>query len=305
MKLKIIFLGTSGSMPTAERGLTSIIIRREGEVLIFDCGEGSQRQMIRAGFSPMKIDAIFITHYHGDHFLGIAGLVQTLSLMDRERKLEIYGPPGTEEKIGTFLTLPTFTLKFEVQIQDITPGAGIRRKGYEIRTCETQHGVPGIAYALVEDERPGKFYPEKAEELGVKPGPDFSRLQNGEEIEAADGSIVKPDQVMGPPRPGRKIVYSGDTKPIDQMIKFSQGADILIHDATLASDLQELADEGGHSTPIDAAKIAKEAGVERLILTHVSPRYPDSSELEDEAKEVFPDTRVAEDFMELEVELKD
>lgn len=292
-------------MPTSERGLTSIVIRREGEVLLFDCGEGSQRQMVRAGISPMKIDAIFITHFHGDHFLGIAGLVQTLSLMDRERELEIYGLPGTEEKIGTFLTLPTFTLKFEVQVRDLKPGSGIRREGYEIRTCETKHGVPGIAYALVEDERPGKFYPEKAEELGVKPGPDFSRLQRGEEVKTPEGQIVKPGQVMGPSRSGRKIVYSGDTRPIDRMVKFAQGADILIHDATLASDLQELADEGGHSTPSDAAKIAKEAGVGRLILTHVSPRYPDPTELEEEAKEIFPNTVVAEDFMELEVKLKD
>lgn len=302
--MKITFLGTSGSMPTDKRGLASIALRRKGELLLFDCGEGTQRQMIHAGISPMKVDTIFVTHFHGDHFLGIAGLIQTLSLMDRERNLEVYGPSGIEEKIDTFLDLPIFKQKFEVQTEFLSPDSPIRCDGYEVRACEVDHGVPGLAYALVEDERPGKFYPERAEKLGVERGPDFSRLQEGEEVTAEDGSVVKPDQVMGPSRPGRKIVYSGDTRPTDRMIEFAEGADVLIHDATLDDDLKDLAFKGGHSTATDAAKVAKEAEVESLVLTHISPRYSDPSELREEAREVFPDTVLAEDFMEIEVELK-
>ncbi|MBS3815823.1 MAG: ribonuclease Z, partial [Hadesarchaea archaeon] len=274
--MKIIFLGTSGSMPTKERGLSSIAIRREGEVLLFDCGEGTQRQMIHAGISPMKINSIFITHFHGDHFLGIAGLIQTLSLLDREEKLEVFGPEGTKEKINDFLELPIFTQEFEVEVREISSGAEVRRDGYVIQSLETEHGVPALAYALVEDDRPGKFYPEKAKELGINPGPDFSKLQDGEEVKNQEDEVVKPSQVMGSPRPGRKIVYSGDTTPLEEMIEFSRDADVLIHDATLSGELQELAEEGGHSTVVGAARIGKKAGVDRVVLTHISPRYSDS-----------------------------
>lgn len=303
--MRIFFLGTGGSMPTSERGLTSIAIRYQGDILLFDCGEGTQRQMIRAKISPMKINAIFITHFHGDHFLGIAGLIQTLSLLDRKRKLEIYGPPGCREKIEKLLEIPIFTLKFEVIIRDLEPGAIIERGGYKIKTCMTEHGVPGIAYAFMEDERPGKFHPEKAEKLRVKPGPNFSKLQKGEKVKNENGDIVKPDQVMGPPRPGRKIIYSGDTRPNKQIINLSQDADLLIHDATLDNDIRKLAEEGGHSTALQAAETAKNANVDKLILTHISPRYPDAELLEREAKEVFPNTIAAKDLMEIKVKLKD
>ncbi|KXB02324.1 hypothetical protein AKJ45_00090 [candidate division MSBL1 archaeon SCGC-AAA261F19] len=291
-------------MPTAERGLAAVAIKRHGELLLFDCGEGTQRQMVRAGLSIMKIDSVFITHFHGDHFLGVPGLVQTMSLLDREKELEIYGPEGIEEKIETLLRIPHFTLKFGVKIHDIDPDEEIRRSGYRIKTCKTDHASPGIAYALIEDERPGKFYPKKAKGFGIEPGPSYSRLQNGECIKLPDGKVVKPEQVMGPPRPGRKIVYADDTRPSKQIVQISQGADLLIHDGTFAGELQEIAAEAGHSTVEEAAKIAKEAGVRQLVLTHISPRHTNSSKLEKQAQGIFPDTVIAHDLMELEVKPK-
>jgi ribonuclease Z len=303
--MKLTFLGTSGSMPTAERGLPAVALKRGGELLLFDCGEGTQRQMVRAGLSPLKLDAVFLTHFHGDHFLGLPGLVQTMSLMDRERKLEVYGPPGIVERVGALLQIPLYTPMFDVELRGLEPGRELRREGYSIYTCELDHNVPGIAYALVEGERPGRFDPDKAKELGVKPGPDFSRLQAGEEVESLNGRVVKPGQVMGPPRPGRKLVYANDTRPSERIIDLARGADVLIHDCTLADDLEERALESGHSTPKFAAGVAREAGVSKLVLVHVSPRYTDTSELLEQAKKVFPNTVVAHDLMELEVKLQE
>ncbi|MEA1905279.1 MAG: ribonuclease Z [Candidatus Hadarchaeota archaeon] len=303
--MKLTFLGTGGSMPTAERGLSAIALKRVGELLLFDCGEGAQRQMVRAGISPLKLDAIFITHFHGDHFLGLPGLVQTMSLMDRERKLEIYGPSGTETRVDALLRIPLYTLKFEVELRDLKTGQELRRGDYTIHTCELDHNVPGIAYALIEDRRPGRFDPEKAQELGVKLGPDFSRLQSGEEVKVSGDKAVKPEQVMGPPRPGRKIAYAGDTRPSERVVELARDADVLIHDCTLSDDLEERALESGHSTPRLAAEVAKKAGVRKLVLVHVSPRYPDTSELLEQAKKVFPNSVVAHDLMELEVMLQE
>ncbi len=303
--MKIIFLGTGGSLPTKERGLTSIAVRRKGELLLFDCGEGTQRQMTWTEVSPMKIDTILLTHFHGDHFLGIPGLIQTMSLMDRERKLEIYGPPGTQEKISNLIQIPIYTEKFEVEIKELTPGNQIQREEYYIETAEPDHSINEIAYALTEKQRPGKFYPEKAKELGLEPGPEYARLQKGESVKLSDGSIVKPDQVLGPARPGRKIVYSGDTRPSENICELAEGANVLIHEATFGSDLEEEAEVAGHSTAKGAAEIAEEAGVDRLFLIHASPRYPDLSVLEEEAKEIFQNTVFAEDLMEVEVSFKD
>ncbi len=303
--MKIIFLGTGGSLPTKERGLTSIAIRRKGELLLFDCGEGTQRQMTWTEVSPMNIDTIFLTHFHGDHFLGIPGLVQTMSLMDRERKLKIYGPPETKEKVSKLIQIPTYTEKFEVKIQELEPGEKIEREEYFIETAEPDHSVNEIAYALNEKQRPGKFHPEKAKNLGLQPGPKYARLQNGESVKLSDGTIIKPEQVLGPPRPGRKIVYSGDTRPSENIKELARDADVLIHEATFGSDLEEEAEVAGHSTAKGAASLAEEAGVERLFLTHRSPRYSDPSVLEEEAREVFPNTVFAEDLMEVEVELKE
>lgn len=260
--------------------------------------------MARAHLSPMKLDAIFITHLHGDHFLGLAGLVQTLSLMDRTRPLEIYCPSGDRERIETYLRIPYYTLTFDVGVHELKPGDELRRKGYRILTSDVDHPVPSLAYALVEDERPGRFDPERAMALGVKAGPDFSRLKAGETVKLRSGRVVKPEEVVGPPRPGRKIVYAGDTRPSEHIIELARGADVLIHDCTLADELAEKAAESDHSTPSEAAEVAKGAGVKQLVLIHVSPRYEDDSVLLKQAKQIFPNTVVARDLMVLEIPLQ-
>ena len=302
--MKLIFLGTGGSIPTPERGLPAIALKRERELLLFDCAEGTQRQMARAGVSPMRLDAIFITHLHGDHFLGLAGLVQTLSLMDRERKLEIFCQKGEGKRIESYLQIPHYTLTFDLEVRELEPGEELRRRGYRILTSEANHNVPSLAYALVEDERPGKFYPDKAIVLGVEAGPDFSRLKAGESVKLRDGSIVRPEQVMGPPRPGRKVAYTGDTRPSKRIVELARGADVLIHDCTLADELAEKAAESAHSTPSEAAEVAKQADVKQLVLIHISPRYEEDTVLLEQAQKIFPNTVVARDLMELEIPLK-
>lgn len=303
--MKLIFLGTSGSIPTTERNLPAIVLRRDRELLLFDCAEGTQRQMARAGVSPMRLKAVFLTHFHGDHFLGLPGLVQTLALMNRTDELEVYGPPGTVELVEKLLGLGYYTLTFKVQAHDIEPGGELRRDEHVIKTCEVEHTVQSLAYAAIEDPRPGKFYPEKAIALGVKRGPDFSRLRSGQSVELASGRVVKPGQVMGPPRPGRKVVYAGDTRPCERVVELARGADVLIHDSTLANELLDKAIESGHSTPQEAAEVAKKAGVKQLVLIHISPRYVDDAVLLKEAQKIFPNVIVAKDLMELEVRPKD
>ncbi len=298
--MKLIFLGTSGSIPTPSRGLSSMALKREGELLLFDCSEGTQRQMTRAGLSPLKVDAIFLTHFHGDHFLGVPGLVQTMALMKRERDLDIYGPPETRKRIKKLLSIPLFTLTYNVNIHDVNPGEEIKRNGYTIKTCKTDHSVPGLAYALVEDERPGKFDEKKAKKLGVKKGPDFSRLQKGKKVKV-NGKVVKPEDVMGPKRPGRKIVYSPDTRPCTRVINLAKNADVLVHEATFANDLEEKAHNNFHSTPKQAAEVAKKAGVKKLFMIHVSTRYKKCSTLEAQARKIFPESVVPEDLTEFEV----
>jgi len=300
--MKLVFLGTSGSIPTVQRGLPAIALKRDRELLLFDCAEGTQRQMALAGLSPMKLSKIFITHLHGDHFLGLAGLVQTLSLMGRTKKLEVYCPPGMKERIERYLGIPFFTLMFEVEVHELEPGEELVQEGYAIKTCGVEHPVPALAYALIEDPRPGKFYPEKAIALGVKPGPDFSRLKAGQSIKLRDGRVIKPEQVTSHPRPGRKVVYAGDTRPCESVTELARGADVLIHDCTLADELAERAAETGHSTPAEVAKIAKLADVKQLVLVHISPRYEDDdSALLAQAKQIFPNTVIARDLMELDV----
>lgn len=300
----MIFLGTGGSIPTPSRGLPAIAVKRERELLLFDCGEGTQSQMARAGVSPMKVKAVFLTHFHGDHFLGLPGLVQTMALMNRGEELEIYGPRGVAELVEKLLDLGYYTLTFQVRARDVKPGEELRRQGYRVQTCEVEHTVESLAYAIVEDPRPGKFYIEKALELGVKPGPDFSRLQAGQSVELPGGRVIKPEQVMGPPRPGRKVVYAGDTRPCERLIELARDADVLIHDCTLTGELIDKAVESGHSTPAEAAEVARRAGVKQLVLVHISPRYTDDAELLEEARQVFPNVIVARDLMELDVQLR-
>jgi ribonuclease Z len=302
--LKVIFLGTSGSLPTPKRSLPAIAVKREKELLLFDCGEGAQAQMAKAGLSPLRVNAIFLTHLHGDHFLGLAGLVQTMALLGRETPLRIYCPHEDEERVWEYLRLPRYTVTFDLSVEGLRAGSELRREGYRIATCDVVHPVPAIAYSLIENERPGRFYPERAMELGIKPGPDFSRLQAGETVRTANGRVVRPADVMGSPRPGRKITYTGDTRPSDEIVDFAAGSDLLIHDSTFSAELTEKAVESSHSTAAEAAEVARRAGVGMLALFHISPRYTDPSVLLEEARGIFPETLAPEDLTEISIPLK-
>lgn len=306
MSLSVIFLGTAGSVPTAKRSLPAILIQRKGEQIMFDCGEGVQRQMIktRAGFhKKMKV---FVTHMHGDHVLGLPGLLQTMALLDREEKLEVYGPPGINRFIENIRETVQFVLTFPVEIREIEKaGVACEQEEYTVRAVWADHVIPNLAYALVEKPRPGKFHPEKAKALGVPIGPLWSRLQHAHKIKLPSGKVVEPQDVVGSPRPGRKIVYTGDTRPFRGFAKFAADADLLIHDATLDDTMAERAEEDGHSTPSQAAKNAKKATVKQLILMHVSARYDDTRVLLEQAGKIFKNTQVAEDFMKIEIPLLD
>ncbi|MCD6572290.1 MAG: ribonuclease Z [Thermoplasmata archaeon] len=303
MQLEIIFLGTGGSWPTVKRNVSAIAIKRGGEILLFDCGEGTQRQIQKSKLSYMQISKIFITHYHGDHFLGLPGLIQTMQLNDREKPLYIYGPRGLRNLISQILSLGYFTPTYEIVATELNDNCSIKFDGYTIKTLKVDHNVPTLAYSLEEDERPGRFNKEKALELGIPEGPLFSKLQKGKTIEI-NGKKITPDMILGPKRPGRKIVISGDTRPLEKLVDFAKNADALIHDATFHSELEETAVEYGHSTAKQAAEIAKRANVERLFLTHISPRYMDSKPLEEEARELFANSIVPKDFQSFEIRLK-
>ena len=302
--IEVHFLGTSASVPTPTRSLPCIAVRRRGELLLFDCGEGAQRQMMLAGVGFSRRMRIFITHLHGDHVLGLAGLLQTMSLMGREDKLSIYGPRGLAEFIEALERTLNFTPGYEVEVVEVDEGLVCRGEGYEVRAARVEHGVPALAYALIEDPRPGRFMPERARELGVPEGPLWKQLQRGEPVEV-DGRVVRPEEVMGPPRRGLKLAYSGDTAFCEAMVRLAEGADLLIHEATFDDSLADRATEEGHSTASQAAEVARLAGVKRLILTHISPRYQDASILLSQASRVFREVRVAEDFMKVELRYED
>lgn len=303
--LRIIFLGTGGSLPTRNRNPSAIMINREGELMLFDCGEGTQQQMMRAKTGMKALTSIFVTHFHADHMLGIPGLIQTMSFLGRTEPLRIYGPHWVGEFVKMLSALGYYKLHFEVEAIELVPGEIIKRNGYHIQALKTDHSVPSLGYALVEDSRKGRFDREKAIALGVPPGPLFSKLHNGEVIEV-NGLLIRPDEVVGQLRPGRKIVYTGDTRPCESILVASRGADMLIHDGTLASDQVEWAKESKHSTAFEAATLAKEAGVSHLVLTHISSRYTDDvSSLLGEAQAVFENVIIAEDLMEMDISLKD
>ena len=304
MSLHVIFLGTGGSVPTPKRGLPAVLVTRKGEQVMFDCGEGVQRQMTKAGGGFHRKTKIFVTHMHGDHVLGLPGLLQTMALLDRQRKLEIYGPTGIKRFLECIRETVQFVLTFQVEIHEIEEaGTVCEEEEYVVQATRANHVVPSLSYALVERPRPGRFNPIKAKKMGVPEGPLWSRLQQGHKVKSHSGKIIKPEQVVGPSRPGRKVVYTGDTRPSDDIAKLALGADLLIHDATLADDLAEKASEDGHSTPTQAAQTAKKARVKQLILTHISARYDDANLLLDEAVKVFKRTRVAEDLMRVEIPL--
>ncbi len=298
--MKLIFLGTGGSYPSPKRNVPAIAVKYQGDIILFDCGEGTQRQFMRSSSSFMDVKKIFITHFHGDHFLGIPGLIQSMNLNDREEELEIYGPTGNKSMCKQLVRLGYFRPNFPVKVFDLSPGAILRFDGYSVETTLSDHNVPSLAFALKEDDKKGRFDRERAIELGVPVGPLFSRLHEGNSVEV-QGRKVKPDQVVGPPRKGKKLVYTGDTRPCNEICKLAENADILIHDATLESEMSDIALDRGHSSVKYAAQIAKRAGVKKLLLFHMSPRYNNVKGLEMEAREIFGNTDIPSDLYEFEI----
>jgi ribonuclease Z len=299
MDLDLVFLGTSGSAPTARRAPTALLVRRGGERLLFDCAEGTQRQLMRSSVGLPDLNEIFITHLHADHYLGLPGMLKTFALRQRDSALTVYGPPGLRDLYGS-LGRVFGRLTYPVEIDELRAGETLERDGYRILVFPVEHGVSAVGYALVEDERPGRFDVEKAESLGIPHGPERGALQRGETVTLADGRVLTPDEVVGAARPGRRIVIPGDTAPAETVRLLAEGADVLVHEATFANEEADRAAETMHSTARQAAEVARDAGVRLLALTHVSPRYF-GSELLGEAREVFPDTVLPRDFDTIEV----
>lgn len=301
--MHVTFLGTSGAIPSAERNTSAVLVRRSGERFLFDCGEGTQRQMMRyrTGFD---VSHVFLTHLHGDHILGLPGLCQTWDFNDREASLAVHTPPGTKPAVESLLGMAGTDPAYPVSVHEARPGSVVvQGDEYEIRAFRTEHRTQSVGYALVEDERKGRFDREKAESLGVPVGPKFGELHSGNSVELEDGTVVHPDQVVGPSRPGRRLVYTGDTRPTDVTVSEARDADLLIHDATFADDNADRAHQTGHATAREAADIASRAGTKRLALVHISTRYGGVVDrLASEAREAFDgEVFVPDDGDELDV----
>ena len=292
MDLEVLFLGTAGSTPTARRGLPATLVTLGGERILFDCGEGTQRQLLRS-VGLIDLEQVFVTHYHADHFLGLPGMLKTFALRGREAPLAVHGPPGLR-RLFVALRPVIGRIPFDLQLVELEPNVRLERDGYAIAGFAVEHGVPAYGYALIEDERPGRFDERRARELGVTPGPDYGRLQRGEPVSGAAGE-VRPVQVVGEPRRGRKLVLTGDSGPSVATQVAADGADLLVHEATFAADEADRARATGHATAGGAAELARAADVGLLALTHVSPRYG-GAELRDEGRAIFERTIVPRDF---------
>jgi ribonuclease Z len=302
MSLSVRFLGTSASRPTVERNVASIAVERDGETLLFDCGEGTQRQMMRYHVS-FALSDVFFTHMHADHVIGIIGLMRTMALQGRTEPLQLWGPRGASRVLRRAEQFGFDRLSFEVTIHEVEPEQPLSRRGYAILPYAVDHrGSSSVGYALVEEQRKGRFNPERARELGIPEGPLWGQIHRGLPVTLADGSVVDPSMLVGPARSGRKIVITGDTRPCASTSAIARDADLLIHEATFGDEEADRAAETGHSTAREAATIARQAAVRRLALTHFSARYSrDASELEREAKQVFANVTLARDGMELNV----
>lgn len=302
--LRLTFLGTSAAQPTATRNVSGLAVKAGAELILFDCGEGSQRQMIRFG-TGFDVDAVFFTHFHADHYLGIIGFLRTLGMLGRERVLRLYGPAPARRLLDQAIHLGTDRLDFPVLIDELAPGDVVRMSRYEVRAVATDHRITSVGFVLQEEARPGTFDVERARALGVPPGPDFGRLQRGETIQSPAGVEVRPEDVLGPPRRGRTVGISGDTRPCKSVVEGMRGADLLIHEATFSDEEQSRALETKHSTAREAARVARESRVSRLVLTHFSSRFEqDTGVLMKEAREEFSGpVEISEDGMVIEVPL--
>ncbi len=305
--MRVTFLGTSGAVPTTVRNPSALLVEREGDRLLFDCGEGTQRQMMRYG-TGFDVEHIFITHLHGDHIFGLPGLTQTWDFQDREKPLAIHAPAGTRDRLEQLLSVTGDSPSYPVRISQVSAGdVVLDREEYEVRAVQVNHRTNAVGYALVEDDRKGEFDRERAEEvLGIPPGPKYSKLHAGEPVEH-DGRTVQPEEVVGSPRPGRRFVYTGDTRPTDGVVKAARDADLLVHDGTFGEEHRERALKTAHSTAREAGQVAQDAGVKRLALTHISTRYTgQGSQLESEARQRFDGTVfVADDGMQVTIPFPD
>jgi ribonuclease Z len=293
LDLHLVFLGTAGATPTVDRGSPAILVARGGERILIDCGEGTQRQLMRS-VGLARIEMILLTHLHGDHYLGLPGLLKTYSLLGRQEPLLLFGPNGLYEMLRDAERL-VGKPRFPFLVEEVGAGTVLEAADYWLKTVSTDHGLPGLAWCLEEKPRPGLFHPEWAVERGIVPGPDFGRLQRGEAVIAPDGREVRPEEVMESSRPGRKVVVTGDTRPTPSVIELAAGASVLVHDSTFGQSEVERALETGHSTAVEAAEVGIAAGVGTLVLTHVSSRHT-WRELRDEAREVFPGALLPRDF---------
>ncbi len=299
MDLDVVFIGTSASAPTANRAPSALLVRRGGDRLLFDCAEGTQRQLMRSSVGLPDLDEIFVTHFHADHYLGLPGMLKTFSLRAREVPLTVYGPPGLRDLFGS-LRRVFGKLTYTVEVVELRAGEALQRDGYRILVYPVAHGTSAHGYAIAEDVRPGRFDVELADALGIPAGPERGALQRGESVTLPDGRTLTPDAVLGGPRPGRTIVLPGDTAPVDTVRVLAEGADLLVHEATFMDEERERAAETMHSTAAQAAEIARAAGVRMLALTHVSPRYF-GPELVREARETFPNAVCPRDFDTIEI----
>ena len=303
--LTLTFLGTGAACPTVERNVSALALQREGETLLFDCGEGTQRQMMRYGVG-FSFRELFFTHYHSDHLLGMIGLFRTMGLMDRKEGVTLYGPRGAQRILSGALAVGIERTRFPVDIVEVKPGDRLGRGEYEIAVFATEHRADTVGYAVVEHDRLGRFDPDRARALGIPEGPLWGRIHKGDPVTLSDGRTVEPRELVGPPRPGRTVVISGDTRPHPAVVAAAKGADLLVHEATFGEDERDRAVETGHSTAREAAAVAAEAGVRRLVLTHISARYTrEAPELLAEAQAVFPETIVARDGLAVEVPFPD
>lgn len=303
--MRVIPLGTSSGKPTLKRNVSGLAVAREAEWLLFDCGEGTQTQIARAGLSPSRLSAMFITHLHGDHFNGLPGLLSTMGLDQRTRELTLRGPRGIREYIDTLERLRISFVTYPIELKEfaLLPDLTVVHEtaDYKVSACELDHRIFALGYRVDERPRPGRFNVERARSMSVPEGPLWGRLQAGEDVQLEDGRVIRPSDVLGPERPGKSVAYCLDTRPCAMSIELARGVDLLIHEATYTEEFAQEAREYGHSTAAQAARTARDAGAQRLLITHFSTRFPDPGPLLAEACAIFPNTVLAEDLVEIEV----
>ncbi len=302
--IRVTFLGTAAARPTVARGVSAIALQREGDLMLIDCGEGTQRQMMRYG-TGFGVTRILFSHMHADHLLGLVGLLRTMALQGREEPLHLLGPPRSGRILREAVHFGVERVPFAVDVEEVEPGGRVTKEGFDLVAVRVNHGTPAVGWSLAEHDRPGRFRVDIARALGVPEGPLFGQLHRGTPVTVGDRT-VHPHEVVGPSRPGRTVVFSGDTRPASSVIEAARGADLLIHEATFAADEEDRARATGHSTARSAAEVARSAGVRRLILTHLSARYSDDpARVQAEARRVFENTVVAYDGLVVEVPFPD